>query len=105
MKSLAIVSFCLVIAVVLAMYGGDRKQKREQRRADERAQEYDRFQNAGRRSAAQRTEAAERAQTEGTATGPFVAPTAASAPAKKVFTKEDYDREQERRDAETRRRV
>jgi len=99
MKLLGVVSFCLVIAVMLAFYGGDRREKREQRRAQERVRDIERMQNYGQRSARELTEAAERAMTEGPAPAPAPAPT------KKAFSKEDFDREQERRDSEMRARV
>ncbi|QJR10070.1 hypothetical protein DSM104443_01121 [Usitatibacter rugosus] len=101
MKILGIMSFCLVIAVMLAYYGGDRREKRAQQKAEQRVRETERMQNYGRRSAQERTEAAERAMTEGPG-GP--AP-AATEPVKKAFSKEAFDREQERRDEQTRRRV
>jgi len=101
MKMLAVVSFCLVVAVTLAFYGGDRRKKREQQRVEQYERERDGMQNYSRRKAAERTEAAERAMTE----GPYPRGAQPVEPANKVFTKEQFDREQERRDEQTRRRV
>lgn len=99
---LGVAAFALVVAVMLAYYGNDRRQKKQLQRVEQIERERDGMQNYSRRRAAERTEAAERAMTE----GPYGArPAPPAEPANKVFTKEQFDREQERRDEEMRRRV